>query len=391
MNSFMNITFSIDQYPFPTILIDCNNAGAKILGTNESFNELHRVQREAIHGQNLFELELFPEQETENSLSVKLRKAVGSAPDTTKPKKVYHAIPVNDSPTGDDKITVWLIEIAPFSMNQEKNVLLLSFHDVSGLREEPNMLSQLWLEKESTAANRALEKEIVEADAQYKALNQELNNFVYAVSHDLRAPLRRIDGFSQELINEYAEYLDKTGAHYLSRIRQGAQDMGVLIDELLKLSRLSRRKVTRQQIQIETIALEVFEELYEVDNERDIAFRNDQDLQAHADPGLAKVLLTNLLSNAIKFTSEEKQAEITLGQTEENGEEVFYLKDNGAGFDPAHSDQLFKAFSRLHSQKMYPGSGIGLATVKRIISLHGGHIWGEGKEGEGATFYFNFE
>ena len=251
------------------------------------------------------------------------------------------------------------------------------------------MLSQLWLEKENTATNRALEKQIVEAGAQYKALRQELNNFMYAVSHDLSAPLRRIDGFSEELINEYAEILDETGAHYLSRIRKGVQHMGELIDELSKLSRVSRRKVTRQQIQIGTIAQEVFDQLHDSDSKRDIIFCTDQNLQAHADPGLVKVLLTNLISNAIKFTSEEEQAEIALGQTEENGEEVFYLKDNGAGFDPAHSDQLFKAFSRLHSQKMYPGSGIGLATVRRIISLHGGHIWGEGKEGEGATFYFN--
>jgi signal transduction histidine kinase len=391
MQTSKNNILPIEHYPFPAVLIDYVGMECKVLRANESFNHLYGLSSTEARGQDLFGLDLFTIEVNGKAFSGKIQKAIERAADTSKPKKVFYSNPPKNKSGGNRKTNVWLMEVAPLSTNGEQQVLLLTVHDLSGLREEPALLSQLWLEKEHTATNQALEKEIAEAGAQYKALTQELNNFMYSVSHDLRAPLRRIDGFSQELINEYAEELDETGAHYLSRIRQGAQDMGVLIDELLKLSRLSRRKVNRQQVHIGPIARKVFEELHEPDNGRDITFHIPKELETYADPGLVKVLLINLLSNAIKFTSKEEQAEIELGQTEENGEEVFYLQDNGAGFDPAHADQLFKAFSRLHSQKAYPGSGIGLATVQRIISLHGGHIWGESQEGEGATFYFNFE
>lgn len=226
--------------------------------------------------------------------------------------------------------------------------------------------------------------------AQYLSASQELDDFVYSVSHDLRAPLRRIDGFSQELLNEYADKLDDTGAHYLQRIRQGAQDMGQLIDDLLKLSRISRKSVEREEIDLGEIATTVFDELMELELEREVELKIDRDLKVEADKGLIKAMLGNLISNALKFTSKREIAKIQIGSRIKDGEKVFYISDNGVGFDPTYSHKLFKAFSRLHSMNEFSGTGIGLATVKRIITLHGGTIWAESPEGEGATFYFKF-
>ncbi|NBC04922.1 MAG: hypothetical protein GVY20_14620, partial [Bacteroidetes bacterium] len=226
--------------------------------------------------------------------------------------------------------------------------------------------------------------------AQYESASQELDDFVYSVSHDLRAPLRRIDGFSQELLNEYVEKLDDTGAHYLKRIRQGAQDMGQLIDDLLKLSRISRRNVEKEEFDLGEIAKTVFDDLMDVESEREVEIVIEENLIVVADKGLIKAMLVNLISNALKFTSKKEETKIQVGSTSNEGEKVFYISDNGVGFNSAYSHKLFKAFSRLHSHHEFSGTGIGLATVKRIMTLHGGTIWAESPEGEGATFYFQF-
>lgn len=226
--------------------------------------------------------------------------------------------------------------------------------------------------------------------AQYESASQELDDFVYSVSHDLRAPLRRIDGFSQELLNEYVDKFDETGAHYLKRIRQGAQDMGHLIDDLLKLSRISRKSIESEEIDLGKIAKSVFDELMELEPEREVQFHVDENLTVHADKGLLKIVFVNLISNALKFTSKKDVAKIEIGSRMIDGENILYISDNGVGFDPAYSHKLFKAFSRLHSHNQFVGTGIGLVTVKRIMTLHGGTIWAESPEGEGATFYFNF-
>lgn len=389
MEPFTTKTFPIDRYPFPAVLISYAHTDCKVINANESFISLHGLSGDDLMGMDLFVLDLFSGKENEHSLFEKLREALSKATQANKYEKVYHAVECKDITSENGSI--WMIAISPLPSSEDKPILLISFHDISGLHNEQELLHKLQHENEETSTKKELRNKILQADTQSKALTEELNNFMYSVSHDLRAPLRRIDGFSQELMNEYVQQLDETGAHYLSRIRQGAQDMGILIDELLKLSRLSRRTVNRQQIDIGPIAHDVFDELLELENDRDILIRIDENLDANADPGLVKILLMNLLSNALKFTKNEEKAEITVGQTERKGEKVFFVKDNGAGFDPDHADKLFKAFSRLHSQRVYIGSGIGLATVKRIITLHGGYIWGEGHTGEGAAFYFNFE
>jgi len=226
--------------------------------------------------------------------------------------------------------------------------------------------------------------------AQYESASKELDDFVYSVAHDFRAPFRRIDGFSQELLNEYEDKFDETGAHYLKRIRQGAQDMGQLIDDLLKLSRISRKSVDIEDIDLGEITKSVFEELMELEPEREVELKIDEELKVEADKGLIKAMLSNLISNALKFTSKREVAEIQIGSKILDGKKVFYISDNGVGFDPSYSHKLFKAFSRLHSHNEFSGTGIGLATVKRIMTLHGGTIWAESPEGKGATFYFKF-
>lgn len=228
----------------------------------------------------------------------------------------------------------------------------------------------------------------VKSKARFETTSKELDDFVYSVSHDLRAPLRRIDGFSQELIENYLDKLDEMGQHYLRRVRQGAQDMGNLIDDLLKLSRISRREVERSSVNMGEIAREIFKDLKTEIPERELELVITGDLQVHADQGLIKIVLTNLLSNAIKFTRNVESAIIEVGSTQQDREITFYVKDNGIGFDPAYSDKLFKAFQRLHSQQEYEGTGIGLVTVKRIINSHNGRVWAEGRPGEGAVIYF---
>jgi len=236
----------------------------------------------------------------------------------------------------------------------------------------------------------AIEKRATKNKHDLETVSEELMAFTYSVSHDLRAPLRRLDGFSQELLNEYSDRLDETGRHYLQRIRNSAQNMGNLIDDLLKLSRISRKQITREMVDLGMISLEIINELKELEPDRNVTFKNIEPLQAHADKGLARVLLLNLLSNAWKFSSCRQTADIEFGSTQLNGDRVFYVKDNGTGFDMKYADKLFRAFQRLHSEKEYEGSGIGLATVSRIINLHNGKVWAESKPGTGSTFYFSF-
>ncbi|MDZ7716396.1 MAG: ATP-binding protein [Balneolaceae bacterium] len=291
----------------------------------------------------------------------------------------------------------WQFTNVPVCNNDEDEVafIIQELEDVTEQltkkEKRQNTTRQLSSRSQLQVQNKVLEDQIAQKINQYRATNKELTDFIYSVSHDLRAPLRRIDGFSQELMNSCQHQLDETATHYLKRIRQGAQDMGNLIDDLLKLSRISRRKAEIESINISELAQSVFDQLIELEEDREVNFTAEKNLTAQVDKGLVKAMLTNLISNAIKFTGKKEKAEIEIGKTNKDGSSSFYIKDNGVGFDPAYADKLFKAFERLHSQKEFPGSGIGLATVKRIVTLHGGTIRAESTPDEGATFYFNFE
>jgi PAS domain S-box-containing protein len=233
-----------------------------------------------------------------------------------------------------------------------------------------------------------LNEDLKQRAAQLEAANKELEAFSYSVSHDLRAPLRSIDGFSHVVLEDYGEQLPVDARAYLERVRAAAQRMAVLIDDLLNLSRVTRTAVQPRFINLSKMAEEIVQGLQESHPDRQGTFSITPDLMVEADPHLIHIVLENLLSNAWKFTSKQEHAMIEFGQKAHVKERTFYIRDNGVGFDMAYADKLFGVFQRLHSVSEFPGTGVGLATVQRIISIHGGRIWAESVEGKGTTFYF---
>ncbi len=232
------------------------------------------------------------------------------------------------------------------------------------------------------------ELEVRRRSTELEALNRELEAFSYSVSHDLRAPLRAIDGFSQALLDDYANRLDDTARDYLRRVRTGAQRMGMLIDDLLNLSRVTRSEMRSERVDVSALAEELAFELRNESPNRTVNFRIQNGMEDNADARLLRIALQNLLSNAWKFTSKRAQALIQFGKTRTEAGPAYFVSDNGAGFDPNYAQRLFGAFQRLHSSAEFPGTGIGLATVQRIVHRHGGAVWAEGSVERGATFYF---
>lgn len=229
---------------------------------------------------------------------------------------------------------------------------------------------------------------VAQRTAELEAANQDLESFSYSVSHDLRQPLRSMDGFSKILRDQYADLLDERGKDYLDRIRAAAQRMRQLIDGLLELSQVRQANLRREDVDLADIARDVAQDLQATEGTRHVQITIGEHLVASADRRMMMNLLQNLISNAWKFTTREPRAHITMGKLQRDADEVFFVRDNGAGFDEHHAERLFKAFQRLHGQDEFPGLGIGLATAQRIVQCHGGRIWAEGKPGEGATFYF---
>src|SRR5882757_2571638 len=258
--------------------------------------------------------------------------------------------------------------------------------------DENRRIREQLLRSKLEAAEARAARELAEAKAmlveelEYK--NKELEAFSYSVSHDLRAPLRGIDGFSQALLEDYTDRLDETGQNYLSRIRAAAQRMGQLIDDMLLLSRVGRVQIERERVDLSVMAQAVTDELRRQDPDRRIVLEIQPDLFTQADRGLMRVLLDNLLGNAWKFTARTADARIDFKMQEHETGRVFLLQDNGAGFDMAHAGTLFQPFHRLHAVTDFPGTGIGLATCQRIVDRHGGRIWAEGTVSLGATVFF---
>ncbi len=235
---------------------------------------------------------------------------------------------------------------------------------------------------------RNLNAQLVQRSAQLEASNKELETFSYSVSHDLRAPLRGIDGFSQAVMDDYDEKLDETGRGYLRRVRAASQRMSKLIDAMLNLARLTRAEIHTQTLDMSAMVHGILEDLQKIEPERNVEYVVKKNLFATADPQLIRAVLENLLGNAWKFTCQQETPRIEFGHEQYKGQAAFFVKDNGVGFDMAYVHKLFGAFQRLHSYTEYPGVGVGLATVHRIIQRHGGQIWAEGAVGEGATFHF---
>ncbi|MBI5938650.1 MAG: PAS domain S-box protein [Betaproteobacteria bacterium] len=251
--------------------------------------------------------------------------------------------------------------------------------DITDIKQAEAELQRYRLHLEDMVANRT---------AALNTVNRELESFAYSVSHDLRGPLRGIDGFSQALSEDYGDKLDATGRDYLRRVRAAAQRMGQIIDDLLRLSRVSRAPLQAAPVDLSTLARDILGHLREGRPDRQVTVQVQDDLEAECDPGLLRVVLENLLGNAWKYTGKQEAARIEFGRTRQDGEDIFFVRDNGVGFDMQYADKLFGAFQRLHHPSEFEGTGIGLATVQRVVHRHGGRAWAESQPGQGAVVYF---
>ncbi len=254
--------------------------------------------------------------------------------------------------------------------------------DVTEIRRNEDAIRQMNVELEARVAKRTVQL----ADA-----NKELESFCHSVSHDLRAPLRSIDGFSKLLLEDFSDRHDALGLDYLKRVRAASQRMGRLIDDLLSLSRINRGELRRIQVDLGPIARRIADRLKTTQGERQIEWVMAATVPARGDKNYLTILLDNLLGNAVKYTGRKTVARIEFGMLPDEAPAVYFVKDNGAGFDMSLADKLFQPFQRLHAPSEFEGHGIGLATVQRIVQRHGGRIWADAAVDQGATFLFTLE
>lgn len=385
-----------ERSPIGIMLLDSRSV---VVDCNRHFAEIFGVQREQYYGINI--LERLPEGDMRNSLAAAISDS----------KALNYEGPYVSVLSGKRvHVSVSIERVTP-------DLLIIITLDIT---------KRIEAEKKIIRLNSELEERVAERTAQLQASNRELESFCYSVSHDLRTPLRGIDGWSLALAEDFEPILDEQGRKYIDRIRVETQRMGQLIDDLLKLAQISRYEMERSAVNISEAADRVADMLHEREPERTGSFIIQPGLTTYGDAGMIEILLTNLLDNAWKFTEKTPAPRIEFGKlattdpqrpvqktgttgpqirlsadhprkmqpqaaVEHDGNQIFFVKDNGAGFDMSHSSKLFGAFQRLHKSNEFPGTGIGLATVKRIIHRHGGEVWAEGAVNQGATFYFTLQ
>ena len=368
----------INFLPDATFVI--NNEG-EVMAWNRAMEELTGVKADKVLGKGNHEhtLQIYGERRPMLSdMMLKPDKAVEKLYSVFERRKnVVIAEILNDH------LGVYLWSIATPLYDPEGNI-------VGVIESVRDITDHMQAEEEIKSLNEDLERRVVERTAQLETANKELEAFSYSVSHDLRAPLRSIDGFSHALLEDYTDKLDDQGKDYLQRVRASTQRMADLIDDLLNLSRVTRVEMREEEVDLSALAKNTMQELKGTNPERKVKVIIAPKLIIKGDSQLLRIVLVNLLENAWKFTGKHERATIELGVENRDGESVYFVRDDGAGFDMAYADKLFTPFQRLHALDDFPGTGIGLATVQRIIRRHGGKVWAEGEIERGATFYFTF-
>ncbi len=340
--------------------------GGKITDVNEATIRVTGVSRETLVGTDFSDYFTEPEKAREGYREVFARGFVTDYPLTIRREDGRLTdVLYNAATYGDDSGTVQGVFAAARDVTDRKRA-----------------------EEEVHRLNAELEQRVADRTADLEAVNREMEAFSYSVSHDLRAPLRSIDGFSRVLEEDYGDRLDAEGHKMTARIVAAARSMGQLIDDLLKLSRVTRAEVRREVVDLSGMAGELAAGLAQREPDRKIDVLIEEGAIVEGDTQLLRLAMQNLLGNAFKFTSKKAGARIEFGRDRDGKEPVYYVRDNGAGFDQAYVGKLFGAFQRLHAERDFPGTGIGLATVQRILRRHGGRIWAEGQTDQGATFYF---
>jgi PAS domain S-box-containing protein len=346
----------------PDVMVIVRIKDDKFIEVNENFIRLNGYTREEVIGQTSDGLNLWVKEEDRVHMLETLKK------------NGYVDSEEYEFRTKNGEIRTWLFSAERVTIGGEPCIISITID----ITERKRMDEEL---KQALA-------ELKHSSAQLEATNKELEAFSYSVSHDLRSPLRSIDGFSQALLEDYDDKLDDTGRDYLNRLRGASQKMGDLIDGMLKLSRLTRNEMHLETVDLSVLANEIAERLQESQPKRRVKFIIDKGLTTRGDHQFLRVLLENLLGNAWKFSKNKPNAKIEFSLDHNGDKKAYFIRDNGAGFDMTYANKLFNAFQRLHDTTEFPGTGIGLATVQRIINRHGGTIWAEGEVGKGATFYF---